>query len=156
MLVLAAAGLRRLGFASRISDVIAIDDCVPAPGQGIIAVELRAGDRQAARTVDRINDAAAASALEAERALVTALGGGCQMPIGAIALPDGAEGLELRAVVASLDGSRIIRYKKAGSRADAAGLGRGVADELLRKGAADILLTARESAAADPGSPRLT
>src|SRR5688500_2974538 len=84
-LVLAAAGLRRLERAARISATIPIDMCVPAPGQGIIAVEIRSGDRQVGPLVARIEDPAAAAALRAERAVVTRLGGGCQMPIGAYA-----------------------------------------------------------------------
>ena len=141
-LVLAAAGLRRLGFESRISMRVPLEDCIPAPGQGIIAIETRADDLAAAAAVARVNDADALSALAAERSLVTALGGGCQMPIGGVALPSGPD-LELHAVVASLDGSRTIRYKKVGPRHDAAGLGRRVGEHLLRSGAEDILKEAR-------------
>jgi hydroxymethylbilane synthase len=142
-LVLAAAGLRRLGFESRISMRMPLEDCIPAPGQGIIAIETRADDGTAAAAVARVNDADALSALEAERALVMALGGGCQMPIGGVALLSGPSDLELHAVVASLDGSRAIRYKKVGRRHDAAGLGRQVADHLLRSGAEEVLKEAR-------------
>ena len=91
----------------------------------------------------RVNDDDASRALTAERALVTALGGGCQMPIGGIAVPAGASDLEMHAIVASLDGSRIIRYKKVGLRTDAAALGRQVGEELLRQGAAEILSEAK-------------
>lgn len=143
LLVLAAAGLRRLGFGARISLSVPYDECVPAPGQGIIAIEIRADDEAARQAVARVNNEEASSALEAERALVTALGGGCQMPIGGIALPVGNTELELLAVVASLDGARIIRYKKVGPRADAARLGLDVAGELLKLGAADILNEAK-------------
>lgn len=142
-LVLAAAGLRRLGFEPRISMRVPLEDCIPAPGQGIIAIETRAGDGASAAAVALINDADALSALEAERALVMALGGGCQMPIGGVALLSGPTDLELHAVVASLDGSRTIRYKRVGPRHDAAGLGRQVAEHLLRSGAEDILREAR-------------
>ena len=140
LLVLAAAGLRRLGFGARISVSLSIEECVPAPGQGIIAIEIRADDAEARLAVARVNNHDASSALEAERALVTALGGGCQMPIGGIAAvtADGQD-LELNAVVASLDGTRVIRYKKVAVRTEAATLGRDVADELLEQGAADIL-----------------
>lgn len=139
LLVLASAGLRRLGFGARISVSLSIEECVPAPGQGIIAIEIRSDDAATRDAVARVNDAAAARALKAERAVVTALGGGCQMPIGAIAVPVGDAELEMHAVVASLDGSRIIRYKKMGARTDASALGRQVAEELLKQGAADIL-----------------
>ena len=142
LLVLAAAGLRRLGFGARISVSVPLEECVPAPGQGIIAIEIRGNDETTRKAVARVNDEDASCALEAERALVTALGGGCQMPIGAIALPAGGIDLEMHAVVASLDGARIIRYKRVGPRNDAAALGRDVAAELLNRGAADILADA--------------
>ena len=134
LLVLAAAGLRRLGFGARISVSVPLEECVPAPGQGIIAIEIRDGDAATRTAVARINDEDASDALAAERALVTALGGGCQMPIGGIALPAGGSDLEMHAVVASLDGARIIRYKKVGVRTDAAALGREVAEQLLSQG----------------------
>ena len=153
LLVLASAGLRRLGFGARISVSISLDECVPAPGQGIIAVEIRADDTAAREAVARVNNDDASHALLAERALVAALGGGCQMPIGAIAQPVGTGELELLAIVTSLDGTRVIRYKKTGSRAGAASLGLEVARELLNHGAADILSEAR---VATPESPQLT
>jgi hydroxymethylbilane synthase len=143
LLVLAAAGLRRLGFGARISVSVSLEECVPAPGQGIIAIETRADDAAARSAVLRINDRDASCALAAERALVAALGGGCQMPIGGIARPVGAGDLELHAVVTSLDGARVIRYKKVGTQREAAALGREVAGELLKLGAADILSEAR-------------
>ena len=142
-LVLAAAGLRRLGFESRISMRVPLEDCIPAPGQGIIAIETRGDDGHARAAVAGINDAGTMSALEAERALVMALGGGCQMPIGGVALPSGATDLELHAVVSSLDGSRTIHYKEVGSTRDANALGHRVARHLLKSGAEDILREAR-------------
>ena len=150
LLVLAAAGLRRLGFSSRISAVVPIEDCVPAPGQGIIAVEIRGDDTATRDIVARINDADAWAALQAERALVIALGGGCQMPIGGLAVPSGLDHLELHAVVASLDGARVISYKKAGPREHAGSLGRDVAAYLMANGAASILDEARQSDAPLP------
>jgi hydroxymethylbilane synthase len=158
LLVLASAGLRRLGFGARISVSLSLEECVPAPGQGIIAIEIRGDDAAARQAVGRVNNDVAMRALDAERGLVTALGGGCQMPIGGIALPIGEHDLQLHAVVASLDGTRIIRYKKVGSGADPAGLGHEVAEALLQQGAADILNEARhnESQLPDPKSLRLT
>jgi hydroxymethylbilane synthase len=84
-LVLAAAGLRRLGFADRISYALPAAACVPAPGQGIVAVEIRGDDARTREFVSRLDDPAAGAALAAERALVEALGGGCQTPVGALA-----------------------------------------------------------------------
>jgi hydroxymethylbilane synthase len=138
-LVLAAAGLRRLGFQSRISFTLPATLCVPAPGQGIIAIEIRAGDETVGAAVSSITDAAAWAALTAERALVEALGGGCQTPIGALASPEGATGLDLLATVVSLDGSRVVYGSARGSRSEAAALGAHVAGQLLNDGAGEIL-----------------
>jgi hydroxymethylbilane synthase len=121
-LVLAAAGMRRLGFASRISFTLPVDACTPAPGQGAIAIEVRADDGETREAVARIDDPATASAVEAERSLVAALGGGCQTPIGAIALVDGDD-LDLQAVVVSLDGHRAVRGHARAPRDQAAALG---------------------------------
>jgi hydroxymethylbilane synthase len=144
-LVLAAAGLRRLGFESRISFALPTTACVPAPGQGIIAVEIRGGDRNVHAAVARITDRAAAAALDAERALVEALGGGCQTPIGALAAPVDGQQLELVATVVALDGGRAVRESARGSWRDARELGVRVARKLLAGGAAEILEEAQRS-----------
>jgi porphobilinogen deaminase len=142
-LVLAAAGLRRLGFASRISMALPPAACVPAPGQGIVAIEIREDDDDVRRVVTRIDDPSAAAALAAERALVAALGGGCQTPIGALALVLDDGRLELVATVVSLDGSRAIRRHGGGRLAGAASLGAQVAAGLMEDGAGEILDDAR-------------
>ena len=142
-LVLAAAGLRRLGFADRISCALPPAACVPAPGQGIVAVECRADDARMREIGSRIDDAAAAAALDAERALVEALGGGCQTPVGALAtLVDGGA-MELVAAVIALDGSKALRAQATAPARDAAALGRAVAANLLAQGADEILAGAR-------------
>jgi hydroxymethylbilane synthase len=143
VLVLAAAGLLRLGFASRITMTLPAAACVPAPGQGIVAIEIREGDEVARRAVERIDDPAAAAALTAERALVAALGGGCQTPIGALASSINDYELELIAVVVSPDGSRAVRGEARGQADRAAELGRQVAAQLVEEGAEDILAEAR-------------
>jgi hydroxymethylbilane synthase len=137
-LVLAAAGMKRLGFAARITAPIPHADCIPAPGQGIIAVEVRRDDEATRGAVEAVNDNAAAVSLEAERALVAALGGGCQLPLGALAIHEGAD-LHLHAIVASVDGRRSVRRDARGRPADAAALGREVARALAEGGAAAIL-----------------
>jgi hydroxymethylbilane synthase len=142
-LILAAAGLRRLGFASRISLALPPAACVPAPGQGIVAIEIRAGDEDVRRVAAIIDDPSAAAALRAERALVAALGGGCQTPIGALASPIDDDRIELVATVVSLDGSREIRGYALGARDDAAALGARVGAELLADGADEILADAQ-------------
>src|SRR5262245_23878105 len=123
-LVLAAAGLRRLGSASRISMALPADACVPAPGQGIVAVETREDDGAIRDVIQSINDPAADAALTAERALVAALGGGCQTPVGALAtIAEDGETLELTAIVVALDGSRAVRGEGRGLRSDPAIVG---------------------------------
>jgi hydroxymethylbilane synthase len=148
LLVLAVAGLERLGLAHRISMPLDPDVCLPAPGQGIVAVETRPGDADTGTALAAIDDRAARAAFTAERAVVTALGGGCQMPIGALAEGDG-DRLRLRAMVASLDGSRRL-CREAAMPADAAlALGAAVARDLLADGAGPILEAAQRAAAGD-------
>ena len=141
-LVLACAGLRRLGLGHRISLALPADRCVPAPGQGTIAIEARGGE--AARLLASVHDAATGAMLQAERALLQALGGDCQVPLGALARVNGA-GMELDALVCSLDGRRTVRRRARGSAAHAADLGRRVADELLLAGAGAILEDVRRA-----------
>lgn len=142
-IVLAAAGLRRLGFGARISFTLPLSACVPAPGQGIIAIEIRSGDERVREAVARITDHVAGQALDAERGVVDALGGGCQTPIGALATPVRDGQFELVAAVVALDGSRMVHTKVHGPRGDARALGVRAARELLAQGAGDILEDAR-------------
>jgi hydroxymethylbilane synthase len=144
-LVLAAAGLRRLGFASRITMTMPVDACVPAPGQGIVAIEIREDDAQTERAIASIDDPMAGAALRAERSLVESLGGGCQTPIGALARPVDGRTLELVAAVVALDGSRAVRAHARGPRDAAAALGSRVGEQLLAQGAGDILAEAQQS-----------
>jgi hydroxymethylbilane synthase len=137
-LVLAAAGLLRLGFGGRISAAIPLDVCIPAPGQGIVAVEIRADDARARDAVAGVNDPAAARALAAERAIVASLGGGCQLPLGAIAEHDGGN-LIVRAVVATPDGRRVVRREASGPLEEPAALGARLAADLATAGASEIL-----------------
>jgi hydroxymethylbilane synthase len=148
-LILAAAGLRRLGMASRISATLPAASCVPAPGQGIVAIEIREGD-EVGNVVRAIDDRPAHAALDAERAVVAALGGGCQTPIGAFASTAGDE-LDLMAVVVSLDGRRAIRGADRGRMGDAAAIGARVGARLLADGAGAILAEADRSQGAVEG-----
>ncbi len=137
-IVLATAGLKRLGFSERISARLPLDVCVPAPGQGIVAVETREDDDRALAAVGAVCDGPSLQALLAERALVEALGGGCQMPIGAIAVHDG-DRLVLSAVVVAPDGAALVSAADRDHPSSAASLGRRVAGRLLDEGAAAIL-----------------
>lgn len=149
-IVLAAAGLRRLKFESRISTALPPDTCVPAPGQGIIAVEIRQDDERVRERVAYITDASAAAALSAERALVIRLGGGCQMPIGGFASEVGNE-LRMIAIVVSVDGSRAARAETRGPIADAERVGTEAAEVLLARGAGDILADIQQTQGAVEG-----
>ena len=149
-IVLASAGLIRLEHRARISSVLPIALCVPAPGQGIIAVEIRSEDRRVAGAVAAVDDPPARAALEAERAVVTTLGGGCQMPIGVHAqIVDGV--MSLVAVVLSLDGTRAIRAESRGSMTEPHTVGGAAADELLSLGADQILAEVQRAHAAVEG-----
>ncbi|HET9262025.1 MAG TPA: hydroxymethylbilane synthase [Vicinamibacterales bacterium] len=143
-LVLASAGLRRLGFGNRITAALSVEDCVPAPGQGIVAIEIRADDSATRQVLQAIHDSTSGVSLAAERALVAALGGGCQLPLGAVALHVNG-GLDMHAVVATPDGRRALRRRGQGPASDPAALGRRLAEELARDGATDILDAVRGS-----------
>lgn len=142
LLILAAAGLKRLGFVNRISACVDENACVPSPGQGIIAIEIRGDDQHTRKALTEINDPPTDAALEAERAVVTALGGGCQVPIGALAHPRDHL-LHLQAVVASLDGSKLLHRESTMPIKSAKALGIEVASGLLADGAGPILEAAR-------------
>lgn len=143
-LVLACAGLRRLGFASRISAALPIERCVPAPGQGIVIVQTRSGDQAVLGILRGAHDEAAGSCLAAERALVEALGGDCQIPLGALARLNGGT-LEMDAVVCSLDGGTVIRKQTRGPAAQPERLGIRLADELALAGGAALLEDVRRA-----------
>jgi len=137
-LVLAAAGLHRLGLRKRITAYFSFDQICPAVGQGALAIEIRQGHAELARVVTPLDDPPTRLAVSAERAMLRRLGGGCRVPIAAHAtLEDGQ--LHLRGVVASLDGSGLIRVAAAGPQEDPEGLGAVVAKDLLDGGAAEIL-----------------
>lgn len=138
LVILAVAGLVRLGLANRISWRLSFEECVPAPGQGIVAIETRTHDRGTADILTAVNDPSAMAALDAERSLLNALGGDCHVPIGGVAIPNGRH-LTLRAVVAAVDGSRVVREEQQAPADNAIRLGRQVADALIAAGAADII-----------------
>ena len=137
-LVLAVAGLKRLGHEGRISVRIPHQECIPAPGQGIIAIQARQDDGDVKAVLEPINDASTAACFEAERAVVSGLGGGCQLPLGVIAL-HAADRLEMHAIVASPDGARHIRQSAQGEASRPAELGAKLAAALAAAGAIAIL-----------------
>ncbi|MGI8897933.1 MAG: hydroxymethylbilane synthase [Pyrinomonadaceae bacterium] len=137
-LLLAAAGLRRLGWESRISALIATDEMLPAVGQGALAVETRANDHSTTALVSSLNHAATEHACASERAFLRALGGGCQLPIAGYAVVSGNE-LVLEGLVADPVGQEIVRGKLSGSTAEAEELGSRLALQLLKRGADRLL-----------------
>ena len=139
-IVLAAAGLVRLGLSSHIVEYFDTDQIVPAVGQGALAVEARRADRRLRRTLRALDDDSTRSAVLAERAVLRSLGGGCQVPLGAHAtIVREAASLRLVAVVATPDGSQLIRAERTGPLTQPGRLGRGVAADLRARGAREIL-----------------
>jgi hydroxymethylbilane synthase len=137
-IVLAAAGVLRLGLDAYITDYLPFDVMLPAPGQGALAVQCRADDATMRQLAAAIDDRPTRAAVTAERAFLKALGGGCAAPVAAYAQagPPGA-GYEMRGVVASTDGRRVIRVTGAG--ADPAALGAELAAQALAQGAGELL-----------------
>ena len=140
-LVLACAGLRRLGLESRITAPLDPGACVPAPGQGTIAVETRRDDLRAIELLEALNDPDARTTLAAEQAVVRELGGGCQLPLGAFAELKEAGRLSIRAVAASLTATMIIEAEITADSDDPVGAGTHLARQLAARGARELLQT---------------
>lgn len=137
-MILAKAGVVRLGWESRISYVIPFDILLPAVGQGALAIEIREDDFSAKELFDKINHYETAIACTSERALLRKLEGGCQIPIAAYGNVDGTT-LYLQAMIGSLDGKTIIKDSISGQAIDAEKLGIKLAESLLEKGGKKIL-----------------
>jgi hydroxymethylbilane synthase len=149
-IILAAAGLRRLGRTEWMREVIAPEIMCPAAGQGALGIEIREGDSATRHHLAFLDDAAARMATSCERALLRHLGGGCQVPIGAFAEVRGQH-LQLTAVVAHPDGSQVLRESQGGD--DPEKLAAAVAGVLLARGAEAILQEVYGGAAAAPQQP---
>jgi hydroxymethylbilane synthase len=137
-LILAAAGVHRLGLQNRITAYFAPEEMCPAVGQGALAIEVRLDDERTGQAVAPLDHRPTHLAVRAERATLHALGGGCQVPIAAYATLRGSE-LHLIGLVASVDGARIIRAAASGPKDDPENLGKRVARDLLAQGAQSIL-----------------
>ncbi len=142
-IILAAAGIERLGWGDRITERLSTDICLPAVGQGSIGIEIREGDQEVYDVVQKLNHFPSQAAITAERALLKKLEGGCQIPIGALGTLDGDQ-LTVRGVVAGLDGKDLVRSSITGPAADAAQLGEKLAEQLIGMGADKILKTVRQ------------
>jgi hydroxymethylbilane synthase len=137
-IILAEAGLHRLGLQGTISEILDPRWMLPAVGQGALGLECRADDTQTASLLARIDDRATALATRAERTFLQTLGGGCQVPIGALTMITG-ERFELRGAVVSADGAQRIAGEMEGALMDAESLGARLAEEMLGKGARELL-----------------
>ena len=139
-IVLAAAGLTRLGLADRITQQLPLDVCVPAVAQGVLGLEARAGDTRVSDLIRRaIHDPAEERRVAAERSFLARMGGSCQTPLAAHAIDAGAAHLRVVGLCGMPDGSRILRADHTGAAAQAEQLGQRLADDLLAQGADRIL-----------------
>lgn len=137
-IILAAAGLIRLGMHSRIRDYLSIEQSLPAAGQGVLGIECRADDEKTQQLIAPLNHADSYACVTAERALCLRLGGGCQVPVAAFAQIQ-QDDIVLRGLVARVDGSLILRAQYTEKREHAVMLGTKTAEDLLSQGAEEIL-----------------
>jgi len=149
--VLAYAGLRRLGLDGHATQVFSPEEMLPAVAQGALALEARADDAVTLKRLAALDDASTRHQIEAERGFLARIEGGCQVPIGGHAIVKDGQ-VWLRALVASLDGTRIIRGERRGPVTEARALGVALAEELLGKGA-DAILQEAEGHAVGLGAP---
>lgn len=139
-IILAAAGLHRMGWQSKITEYLDTDVCLPAIGQGVLGIECRDGDSVILDLLHRFTDERTALAATAERALLSSLNGGCQVPLGGYAGVDDEGVVQLTGFVGSVDGSRMIRVTKAATKPEEVGVT--VAEALRSEGADEILQVA--------------
>jgi hydroxymethylbilane synthase len=137
-LILAQAGVTRLGWTQRITEVLPFEIMLPAVGQGALAIEMRDGDKRIEELLRTLHHVPTALTVTAERSLLRHLEGGCQIPIGAYGQLQGNE-LRLDAVIGSLDGTRMVKGSRSGNDADAERIGIELAKELLNRGGKEIL-----------------
>jgi hydroxymethylbilane synthase len=137
--LLALAGLRRLGLEDRVTQVLEPEESLPAVGQGVLAVQCRLEDRAVCPLVARLEDARTRTAITAERAFLAELEGGCTVPLAGYAVvSDGGE-VFMRGLVGQADGKRVLRNEARGPAQEADALGRAVAGDILRSGGRELL-----------------
>jgi len=140
--ILARAGLRRLGLAKKITQTLPLELVLPAPGQGALGLECRTRDARTRRLLKKLHDAGVAACVTAERAALEALGGGCHLPLGALATIEKVKGkrcLRLRAALGLPDGSKLVRAEDTAALNRARPLGRKVARLILARGGREVL-----------------
>jgi hydroxymethylbilane synthase len=143
-IILAAAGLNRLGFAKRVTHAFDTPDMVPAPGQGALGIECRADDTGTLALLECVHDEDTAVACRAERRVLELLEGGCNTPVGVHAVRDGAD-VNVVAVVADRDGARFLKDRSAGAYESWESVAQNLVDALLAGGAAEIIESARHA-----------
>lgn len=137
-IILAAAGLKRLGLEPYITEILPKEICLPAVGQGALAIEAREGDDKTLNLLAFLNDAQTADATAAERAFLKEVEGGCQVPVGVHAAFED-DVLQVRAVIATVDGKTMIKDQISGAAAEAAALGENLAGRMLNAGGREIM-----------------
>ena len=149
-IILASAGLNRLGLTQRIREILSAEIMCPAAGQGALGIEIRAGDSEIRRYLEFLNHEPTRISTIAERALLNELGGGCQVPIGAFAEVTGSE-IKLVGVVARPDGTTVIRETRKGNSPQL--LGEELGKSLLNQGGREILLEVYGETVVVPAQP---
>ncbi len=139
-IIVAAAGVRRMGWTDRVSQFISVDQIIPAIGQGALAMEMRRDDEESRELLRFLNHEDSRIEVGAERAFLKVFGGGCQLPIAAYGRRRG-DGISLVGLVGNLDGSVIIREEASGPAAECEAVGRGLAESILSKGGKEIMET---------------
>jgi len=137
-IVLARAGIARLGLMDKVTQTLSAEIMLPPPGQGAIAIEARAGDTETSNLLARINDLKTGCEVRAERSFLLRLHGGCRAPIGCLAEVD-RDAIAITGLIASLDGRKIFKDSVSGYTADCEKLGNGLAERLLAAGADGVL-----------------
>ncbi len=141
-ILLAAAGLRRLGWADRITELLQPPQMLPAVGQGALGIECRADDQVALKFLGQLDHHETHQATAAERSMLALLHGGCSVPVGGWGRIENGQ-LALDGLVANLDGTEILKANASGELADAEQIGQQVAEQLLAQGAAEVIAAAR-------------
>ncbi len=138
-IVIAAAGVERLGLGATITEILPLEVMLPAPGQGALAVQCRAEDGETRELLAALDDPDARAATDAERAFLAALGGGCSAPVAALAEVAAGGTLELTGLVAAMDGTKVVRVTGSCPTPEATHLARRLAEQAIHRGARDLL-----------------
>ena len=136
--ILAAAGLVRLGLAERVSEYLSVEQFVPPPGQGVLAVEMRVDDDRMREILARVDHSASRSAAIAERGFLELLGGGCQLPVGAYAQAEG-QALHLRVFMSTPEGGSVFRAQLSGSVDAPHQLSKDAYEALVEQGSSELV-----------------